>query len=47
MLKRLLEIKTEYNKIQEKSVEEDALIKSKKNKSEKLNYIITKDEILR
>lgn len=47
MLKRLLEIKTEYNKILEKSVEEDALIKSKKNKSEKLNYIITKDEILR
>ena len=47
MLKRLLEIKTEYNKILEKSVEEDTLIKSKKNKSEKLNYIITKDEILR
>lgn len=47
ILLRLLEIKTEYNKIQKKSIEEDNLIKERKNKSEKLNYIITKDEILR
>ena len=46
-LSRLLEIKTEYNRIHEKSIEEDSLIKSRKNKSEKLNYIISKDEILR
>ena len=46
-LSRLLEIKTEYTRIHEKSIEEDSLIKTKKNKSQKLNYIIKKDEILR
>lgn len=46
-LSRLLEIKTEYTRIHEKSLEEDNLIKTRKNKSEKLNYIISKDEILR
>ena len=46
-LSRLLEIKTEYTRIHEKSLEEDSLIKEKKNKTEKLNYIMKKDEILR
>ena len=36
-----------YNDIKEQSKAEDELIRKKKNKSEKLNYLFTKEEIIR
>lgn len=47
LLNRTLEIRNQYTKIHDASIDEDRLIKTKKNKSEKINYIIPKDEILR
>ena len=47
VLSRTLEIRNQYTKIHDASIEEDRLIKTKKDKSEKLNYIIPKGEILR
>lgn len=47
ILNRLLEIRKEYTKIHDTSIDEDKLIKTRKNKKEKTNYIIPKDEILR
>ena len=46
-LNRTLEIRKEYSKIYDSSKEEDLLIKKRKNKSEKIDFIITKDEIQR
>lgn len=47
ILNRTLEIRNEYSKIYDASKEEDLLIKKRKNKSEKTDFIITKDEIQR
>lgn len=47
VLNRTLEIRKEYSKIYDASKEEDLLIKKRKNKSEKTDFIITKDEIQR
>lgn len=47
LLNRTLEIRKEYSKIYDASKEEDLLIKKRKNKSEKTDFIITKDEIQR
>lgn len=46
-LERLLQIKSNYNKFANKAEEEDRAIKENRNDNEKLNYIFTKDEILR
>lgn len=44
---KLNNIKNKYNEIYNKSLNEDELIKTRKNKSEKLNYIFKKDDIIR
>lgn len=44
---KLNDIKNNYTKYYNESKEEDKLIKTRKNKSEKLNYIFEKDEIIR
>jgi len=45
--KQLSDIKNKYYLKYDKSKEEDELIKKKKNVSEKLNYIISKDDIFK
>ena len=47
LLDRILDIKSSYSKYYNESKNEDTLIKTRKNFSEKINYIISKDEILR
>lgn len=47
VLNKMLEINKKYNEIYDESIQEDKLIKNNKNNSEKINYIITRDEILR
>lgn len=46
-LNRMLEIKDKYIKVSSDSNTEDELIRKRKNKDEKLNYVFSKDEILR
>ena len=46
-LNRILEIKDKYIKVSSDSNTEDELIRKRKNKDEKLNYVFSKDEILR
>lgn len=46
-LEKMLQIRDNYNKYVEAAEKEDNAIKNNKNESEKLNYVFTKDEILR
>ena len=45
-LNKLRELENNYSNISKKSKEEDELIKSKKNKEEKVNFIFSKTEII-
>lgn len=47
LLNSLKQIENNYSDITKQSKQEDILIKKKKNKSEKLNYVFTKEEIIR
>ena len=47
LLTQINKIKSDYEDIVDEAEKEYVLIKKRKNKSEKLNYIIIKDDILR
>ena len=47
LLNSLKQIENNYSDISKQSAAEDELIKKKQNKSEKLNYLFSKEEVIR